>query len=65
MYGEANYITFVEMIKFYQGIYPDSEIRTLSGLFANLLECDTSEVFEQVENLLCNLIVKSSSSKRR
>lgn len=64
-YGEANYITFMEMLKSYQGIYPDSDIIILSGFFANLLECDTSEVFEQVENILCKLIIKSSPSKRR
>ena len=59
-HGEANYVMFIEIFKVYQKINPSGEIKELNEFLAHLLECNGDEVYEQIEILLGNLIVKKS-----
>ncbi|MFW2490861.1 4-hydroxybutyrate dehydrogenase [Clostridium chromiireducens] len=62
-HGEANYVMFTEIFKVYQKMNPDGEIGELNKFLANLLECSEDGVYEQLEFLLDNLIVKKSLSE--
>src|SRR5471030_840321 len=59
-HGEANYVMFTEIFKAYQKINPNGEIKELNKFLAQLLECNEDKVYEQITNLLDNLIAKKS-----
>ncbi len=53
------YMTLMEMLKAYECTdNHNREIKVLNGLLANLLECNISEVYKQVKNLLYKLTNK-------
>lgn len=54
--GEANYIILSEILKIYQKINPEGEIKVLNKFLADLLECSENSVYEQIKVLLNNLI---------
>lgn len=59
-HGEANYVVFTEVFKLYQKINSNGKIKKLNDFLANLLECDEDKVYEKIEILLNNIIVKKS-----
>lgn len=62
-HGEANYVMFTEIFKLYQKINPNGEIKELNKFLADLLECGENSVYDQIESLLNNLIVKKTLSE--
>lgn len=59
-HGEVNYGMFTEILKLYQKINPDGEIRNLNMFLANLLECTEDKAYEELEKLLNNIITKEA-----
>lgn len=59
-HGEANYAMFTGVYKKYMEIDPKGSISKLNSYLAEILECNTDEVYEKIEELLNNLIVKKS-----
>lgn len=62
-HGEANYAIFTGVFKTYQRKNPKGAIKTLNTIMADILECDISIVYEELENLLNQLLSKKSLSK--
>jgi 4-hydroxybutyrate dehydrogenase len=62
-HGEANYVMFIEIFKEYQKINPNGEIKELNKFLADLLECNENSVYEEIEELLNNLIDKKPLSE--
>jgi len=62
-YGEAKYSIFMEILKVYQKINSNGKIKKLNEFLAYILECDEDKVYEQIEILLNNIIVKKSLSE--
>lgn len=61
-HGEANYAIFTGVFKTYQKKKPEGAIQTLNTLMAKILGCDISVVYEELENLLNQLLPKKSLS---
>lgn len=59
-HGEANYAIFTGVFKTYQKKNPEGAIRTLNTIMANILGCESSNVYEELENLLNQLLPKKS-----
>lgn len=57
-HGEANYAMFTGVMNKYLSIRSDGEIAHLNDFIANILQCDVSCVYEELENLLNVLIPK-------
>ncbi len=57
-HGEANYQFFTEVFKTYMKKNPSGKIVSLNKILANILDCDLSDVYNQLENLLGQLISK-------
>ncbi len=57
-HGEANYAMFTGVMNNYMEIKTDGEIAKLNAFIADILGCDTGEVFEELEKLLNVLIPK-------
>lgn len=60
---EVNYIMFIKILKVYKETRPNGEIKKLNKFLAHLLECTEDAVYDQIENLLDNLISKESLEK--
>jgi len=59
-HGEANYAMFTVVMKNYMEIKTDGEIAKLNAFIADILGCETGEVFEELEKLLNVLIPKKA-----
>ncbi|MCD8397496.1 MAG: 4-hydroxybutyrate dehydrogenase [Lachnospiraceae bacterium] len=59
-HGEANYAMFTGVMKNYMEIKTDGEIAKLNAFIADILGCETGEVFEELEKLLNVLIPKKA-----
>lgn len=59
-HGESNYAMFTGVMKNYLEIKSDGEIERLISFIAEILECETKDVFEELESLLNCLILKKS-----
>lgn len=57
-HGESNYAMFTGVMKNYLEIKSDGEIERLISFIADILECETKDVFEELETLLNCLILK-------
>lgn len=57
-HGEANYQFFTEVFKMYMKKNPDGKIKKVNGIFAEILGCDEAVVYEELENVLGQLIAK-------
>lgn len=57
-HGEANYQFFTEVFKLYMKKEPKGKIAKMNEIFANILGCDVKNVYEELENLLGQVMVK-------
>ena len=57
-HGEANYAMFTGVMNKYLSIKSDGEIARLNAFIADILHCEVSRVYEELENLLNILIPK-------
>ena len=57
-HGEANYAMFTGVMKNYMEIKTDGEIAILNKFIADILGCDTADVYEELEKLLNIMIQK-------
>lgn len=57
-HGEANYQFFTEVFKTYMKKSPNGKIASINKIFAEILECDVDVVYDEIENLLNQLIAK-------
>ena len=57
-HGESNYAMFTGVMRNYMEIRQDGEIAVLNARIANILECDTNEVYDKLEDLLNHLVQK-------
>lgn len=61
-HGEANYVCFTEIFKTYEKINPNGKISRLNKILSEILNCSSSEVFTEIENLLYEILPKKSLS---
>ena len=59
-HGESNYAMFTGVMKNYMELRQDGEIAVLNQYIADILECEVSDVYEELEKLLNVLIPKKS-----
>lgn len=57
-HGESNYALFTGVMKKYMEIRQDGQIAELNAYIADILECDTENVYEELEKLLNVLLPK-------
>ena len=57
-HGESNYAMFTGVLKNYMEIKQDGEIAVMNAYLANLLNCDTSVVYDKLEELLNQILPK-------
>ncbi|MDD7511159.1 MAG: 4-hydroxybutyrate dehydrogenase [Peptostreptococcaceae bacterium] len=57
-HGEANYQFFTEIFKTYMRKNPTGKIASINEIFANILDCHVEDVYDELENLLNQLIAK-------
>jgi len=57
-HGEANYQFFTEVFKMYMRKSPDGKIAKANQIFADILGCDVSVVYEELEKFLGQIMVK-------
>ena len=60
-HGESNYAMFTGVFKKYMEINPDGAIRELNEMMAEILGCETANVYEDLENLLNTAILPKKS----
>lgn len=60
-HGESNYAMFTGVFHKYMEINPDGAIRHLNETIAEVLECDSSAVYDEIENLLNTAILQKKS----
>lgn len=59
-HGESNYAVFTGVMKNYMELRQDGEIAVLNQYIADILECEVSDVYEELERLLNVLIPKKA-----
>lgn len=59
-HGESNYVFFIEVFKHYEKSDPNGKIASLNKVLAELLECDISDVYTELDKLLSNMLSKKS-----
>ena len=57
-HGEANYVMFTAVYKTYMMLKPEGSIQILNDHLAKILECSPEMVYDELERLLGQLIVK-------
>ena len=57
-HGEANYVMFTAVYKTYMALRPEGSIQILNRHLADILDCSQEEVYDRLEILLGQLIVK-------
>ncbi|MDD3223078.1 MAG: iron-containing alcohol dehydrogenase [Clostridia bacterium] len=61
-HGEANYALFTQVYKVYQKLQPIGAIQELNQLLTDILGCSEQDVYEKLEELLNQLLMKQSLS---
>lgn len=59
-HGEANYQFFIEVFKTYNRISPDGKLAKINMLLSEIMNCEISEVYEKMEELLNKIITRKS-----
>ena len=59
-HGESNYAIFTGVMKNYMELKTDGEIAVLNQFIAEILGCDSSDVYEELEKLLNHLLEKKA-----
>lgn len=59
-HGEANYAIFTQVYKTYQKLNPEGSIQELNKFISGILECNPSEVYDEIENLLNEILPKKA-----
>lgn len=59
-HGEANYAFFIEVFKFYTKMNPNGKIQKVNAFIADILNVSEDKVYEALEKLLNNLIVRKN-----
>lgn len=59
-HGEANYVIFTGVFKAYNRLKPNGKITRLNSVLAEILGCDASVVYDELEKLL-NVILQKKS----
>ena len=54
-HGEANYQFLTAVFKKYTEVNPEGGIQELNEFLANILSCEVSKVYEELENLFSNI----------
>ena len=57
-HGESNYAIFTGVMKKYMELKPEGEISCLNRHLANLLDCEVSQVYQCLEDLLSQILPK-------
>ena len=57
-HGESNYVLFTGVMKTYQRLDPNGRISRMNAMLAELLGCSESDVYEELEKLLNNVLQK-------
>lgn len=57
-HGESNYVLFLEVLRTYESINPDGELKVLKGYLKYLLGCDESRVFKELKLLLDKILMQ-------
>lgn len=57
-HGESNYAMFTGVYKTYQKINPNGSIAELNSYLAELVGCEPADIYEEIENLLNNILPK-------
>lgn len=57
-HGEANYAMFTGVLKNYMEIRTDGEIAKLNKYMADILDCDVTDVYDELEKLLNVMLMK-------
>lgn len=61
-HGEANYVLFLAIFKEYQKLQPKGKLEDLNKILAQILNCNTDKVYEELEKVLtCILPLKKMS----
>lgn len=60
-HGESNYAMFTGVFKKYMEINPNGKISELNNIMADILECNISEVYDKIEELLNSAILQKKS----
>lgn len=59
-HGESNYALFTGVLKNYKEIKNDGELAVMEQYLAKLLNCDTADVYNELENLLNQILPKKA-----
>ena len=59
-HGESNYAMFTGVLRNYMEIKSDGEIATLNATLAELLHCDVTRVYDELERLIDQLLPKKA-----
>jgi len=59
-HGESNYVIFTGVLKNYMELKADGEIAVMNAYLAQLLGCDTAEVYDKLEELLNQVLPKKA-----
>jgi len=62
-HGEANYAFFTEVFKMYNAKNPTGKIAAANKIFADILGCDVSVVYDELEKFLNNILTKKKLSE--
>lgn len=57
-HGEANYQFFTEVFRMYMEKEPEGRIGVLNGVFSKILQCEKSDVYDELEKLLGGMVSK-------
>ncbi len=57
-HGESNYQFFTEVFKTYMQKAPEGKIASLNKVYADILCCDTADVYEELDKVLNKIMVK-------
>ena len=60
-HGESNYAMFTGVFKKYMEINPDGAIKELNKLMADILGCEVSVIYDEIEKLLNTAILQKKS----
>ena len=59
-HGESNYALFTGVMNAYVALEPNGRIQRMNEMLADLLGCDTANVYQRLEKLLNNLLPKKA-----
>ena len=59
-HGESNYAMFTGVLRNYMEIKSDGEIAKLNAVIADVLGCDVADVYDEMENLINQLLPKKA-----